>query len=231
VLAWSDLGVAAGETWFYQVAAVNAVDTGARSNEVSATVPFPPDPPSAPTLSATAGNASVTLNWTAPTDDGGADVTNYEIYRSTTAGAAAYLTTVGDVQTFTDTGPTNGTTYYYQVAAINSAGTGARSNEASAQPTAPITVPSAPRQLKAQKVQGGIRLTWLAPTSNGGSPLTAYRVYRSGGPQSVVWTLLPGNLTFTDTTVAPRTYYGYAVRAVNVAGESAASNVVLVKTQ
>ena len=43
-----------------------------------------------------------------------------------------FLTTVGNVLTYTDSGLTTGVTYYYQVSAVNSEGEGPRSNVASA---------------------------------------------------------------------------------------------------
>jgi hypothetical protein len=58
------------------------------------------------------------------------------VYRGTTAGGESSLVKTGGALTYTDTGLTNGTTYYYKVAAINSAGTGTLSNEVSATPTA-----------------------------------------------------------------------------------------------
>jgi hypothetical protein len=77
-------------------------------------------PPSAPqSLTATAGNAQVTLNWAAPSSNGGAAITNYKIYRGTAPGSETYLTTVGNVLTYVDTDLTNGTAYYYKVSAVN----------------------------------------------------------------------------------------------------------------
>jgi subtilisin len=232
--SFTDLSVSVGETWWYQVAAVNSAGLGPRSNEVSATVPEPPppaDPPGAPALTASAGDKSVTLSWTAPSDDGGGQITNYEIYRSTSSGQEVLVATVGTVLTWKNTGLTNGTTYWYQVAAVNEAGPGARSNEVSAKPTAPPTAPSPPRSLKAQKVGEDIRLTWLAPSSTGGSPVTHYRVYRTGGSGGAVVVVIPvPTLTFTDTTVAPSTWYAYIVTAVNGVGESNASNIVAIKS-
>ena len=97
----------------------------------------PPTPPSAPrNLAATGGNTQVTLNWQAPASDGGSPLTNYKIYRGSAPGAESLLTTVGNVLTYTDGAVTNGVTYYYQVSAVNSAGEGPRSNEASATPSA-----------------------------------------------------------------------------------------------
>lgn len=233
-LGWSDTAVTTGEEWFYEVAAVNSIGEGARSNEASAVVPEPPpppDPPSAPTLSATAGNGVVNLSWSAPADDGGAQVTAYEVYRRTSSTPYARIATLGNVLAYKDTGRTNGTTYWYQVAAANSAGVGAVSNEASAKPTAPATRPSAPRSLKASNVPTGIHLTWQPPTSSGGSTLTGYRVYRTGGSGGTrIFAVAPSLLTFTDTTVAPRTWYAYVVSAKNAVGESPASNIALIKT-
>jgi len=104
--------------------------------------PPPPVPPGPPTLNApTAGNGSVSLTWSAPSSNGGATITDYAVYRSTTAGGETLLTTTGGPLTYTDTAVSNGTTYFYTVAAINSAGPGARSNEVSATPTAPPPVP------------------------------------------------------------------------------------------
>ena len=80
--------------------------------------------------------------------------TGYAIYRSTSSGAETLLTTVGLVTSYTDPSLTNGTTYYYQVAARNAIGEGSRSAEASAKPaTVPGTLP-----VDAPGVQG----SWVA---------------------------------------------------------------------
>ncbi len=143
VTSYTDASVSNGTTYYYQVAAVNAVDTGPGSNERSAT-PTPPPPPTAPgapnLTAANAGNASVALSWTAPASDGGSSITGYEIWRGTTSGAASLLTTVGLVTSYTDASVSNGTTYYYQVAAVNAVDTGPGSNERSATPTGLVPV-------------------------------------------------------------------------------------------
>jgi hypothetical protein len=79
--------------------------------------------PGAPTkVSATAGNASATITWKAPSSNGGAAITGYVIKPST--GPAVK---VGDVTHATVTGLSNGTTYAFTVSAVNSAGTGPNS--------------------------------------------------------------------------------------------------------
>ena len=94
--------------------------------------------PSAPqNLQAAAGNAQVSLSWTAPSSNGGSAITNYKIYRSTSSGTETLLTTVGNVVSYTDGTVTNGQIYYYKVSAVNSVGESPQSNEASATPSAP----------------------------------------------------------------------------------------------
>ena len=91
--------------------------------------------PAAPTgLTATPGNARVTLDWA---DNAEADLAGYNVYRSTTPGGA-YAKINGSLisaSAFTDTGVTNGATYYYVVTAADlSANESSFSNEASATP-------------------------------------------------------------------------------------------------
>src|SRR5208337_95313 len=92
----------------------------------------PPSAPSAPTgLTATAGNSTVVLSWNASSG-----ATSYNVYRGTTTGGesvTAIVTSITSVS-YSDTGLTNGTKYYYKVAAVNSGGTSALSAEASATP-------------------------------------------------------------------------------------------------
>ncbi len=87
-------------------------------------------PPAAPTgLAAKAATGKVSLTWKASSG-----ATSYNVYRGTSAGGenAAAIKTGLTAASFTDSGLTTGTTYYYKVAAVNSGGTSGLSNEANA---------------------------------------------------------------------------------------------------
>jgi len=91
--------------------------------------------PATPTgLSATAGNQQVSLTWTAS-----ATATSYHVKRGTTTGGP--YTTVGSptATSYTDSGLTNGTAYYYVVSAVNSNGESGNSSEVSATPAGAST--------------------------------------------------------------------------------------------
>ena len=128
--AYTDNAVSNGTKYYYLVSAVNSAGESANSAEVSATPTAPITPPAVPTgLQATAGNAQVNLTWNAS-----AGATNYHLKRSTTAGSG--YTQIGAPATanFADSGLANGTTYYYVVTAVNTAGESGNSNQASATP-------------------------------------------------------------------------------------------------
>jgi hypothetical protein len=142
----------------------------------------PPPPPPAPTgLAATAGNASVALAWTASPG-----ATSYNIYRGTTSGGEGSTPAATTASTsYTDTGLTNGTTYYYKVSAANGGGTSAQSSEVSAKPSG-----SSPTSVQIS-AGGPATGTWAADEdfAGGGTSATANAISTTGvtspAPQSV----------------------------------------------
>ena len=200
VLSYTDTAATNGTTWYYKVTAVNAVGEGALSNERSAT-PTGPTAPASPSLTAaTAGNGSVALAWNAPASNGGSAITHYKVYRGTSAGGESLLTTLGVVTSYNNTGLTNGTTYYYKVVAQNAVGDGPMSNEMSATPTSGATAPGAPNLTGATAGNGSVALAWSAPTSNGGSAITGYRVYRGTSAGGETFLTALGNVTSYNNT-------------------------------
>ncbi|CAK0759894.1 hypothetical protein CCP3SC5AM1_2740001 [Gammaproteobacteria bacterium] len=121
--------------------------------------------PGAPTISsATAGNARITLKWTAVTG-----ATSYKIFQGITAGGES-STPVKTGVTGTSviiTGLTNGTKYFFKMAAVNAGGTGALSNEVNAMPLGPPVISSA--------IAGNAQVTlkWSAVTG-----ATSYKIFQ-----------------------------------------------------
>jgi fibronectin type 3 domain-containing protein len=90
-------------------------------------------------LTSTSGSGSVTLHWTAS----GGGPASYSIYRGTQSDGEAttpVATVNGTATTYTDTGLTNASSYYYMVAANNAAGVSPDSNEILATPG--VTLPA-----------------------------------------------------------------------------------------
>lgn len=191
--------------------------------------PPPPDPtePGAPVLTAATGGVdSITLSWSVPSSDGGSPITGYEVWRGTSPGSTSPLATLGVQTGYVDTAVVAGTTYWYEVVAVNLVGSGPASNQLSA---ALIRAPSAPTLLGAP-ADGAAALSWTVPADDGGSPITGYALYRSvsDGPEVLHATTDAGETTYVDFGLANGTSYTYRVAALNAAGEGALSNAVTV---
>ncbi len=90
-------------------------------------------------------------------------------------------------------------------------------------PIGPVP-PSAPQNLVASSVSDGISLSWSPPTSDGGSPITSYKIYRGTISGTETYFTSVTDTSYTDTSVSAGTTYYYKVSAVNIAGEGPPSN-------
>ncbi|OGZ12020.1 MAG: hypothetical protein A2942_02230 [Candidatus Lloydbacteria bacterium RIFCSPLOWO2_01_FULL_50_20] len=122
---------------------------------LSASPPAPPSPPGSPpaaptNLVASAGDALVGLNWTASSG-----ATSYNVKRSLTSGGSFTNIATGLISTsYTDSGLTNGTTYYHVVTALSADGESPTSNEASGTPDTGI-----PPQVLSYEAESDMSLT------------------------------------------------------------------------
>ncbi|MDE2417344.1 MAG: fibronectin type III domain-containing protein [Burkholderiales bacterium] len=152
---FSVTGLSPSTTYYFKVTATNAVVTeSAPTAEVNAitsaaAVPAAPTGVSVSPTSAT----QLTVSWS-----GVSGATGYNVYRSTVAGGAGSkvnATPISTGMTFTDTGLTANTTYFYKVTVINTFGEGAASAEISATTTSAasgsVCVATAPAALNLPK--------------------------------------------------------------------------------
>jgi len=193
--------------------------------------------PSAPTgLTATASSSSVIgLSWTAVTPPANCIISSYSVYRSTTSGftpSSSNLIASGVTGTsYSSTGLSASTTYYYVVEALDADGSSAASAQASAETSSAScsTVPSAPTGLVATASSSStIALSWTAVTPPANCTISSYSVYGSttSGFTPGASNLITSGLTstsYSNTGLTASTTYYYVVEAVDAEGSSAAS--------
>ncbi len=176
-----------------------------------------PDPPLAVAAGAPSGT-SVTVSVTPPVSDGGSAILSYTVSCSSSTGG---ITRTG---TSTDTSVlivslTPGSTYTCRAKATNAQGISQWSGASSGfvMPTAP----GAPKSVTAIARDGAATVSWVAPTSNGGSDITDYTAVASGGnPRTTCTTALT---TCGITGLTNGVAYTFTVRATNAVGQGSAS--------
>ena len=229
--AYTDAGLSNGVTYFYVVRSFDGTSESADSNEASAAptdnlAPQPPTGLMAEDRPNDQGGA-IDLTWAPSTST---DVTEQGLYRGTAPGSHPTLVATSTTSTsaYTDTGRTNGTTFYYVVLAFDGTSESADSNEASAAPIDNVA-PQPPTGLAAADApadQGGvIELAWTPSTS---TDVTQQRLYRRTISTSYTTPLANFNDTTTsshiDTGLTDGTTYYYVLRAFDGTSESADSN-------
>ena len=181
--------LANGTAYSFKVTAVNKAGEGPASGAASATPTAKVTKPGLPNgLTASPGNGKVTLSWKAPGSDGGTGISGYEIYRGTSPGGESSTPVSASLvagTSFTVTGLTNGTRYYFTVAAVNKAKLqSAKSGEASATPSAGASASAS------ASASGSASATGPATASPSGGA-TATATGTAGAPAGL--TATPGN--------------------------------------
>ena len=128
---------------------------------------------------------------------------------------------MGDVLTDDVTGLTNGTAYTFTVAATNSVGTGTASAPSNA--VTPATLPGSPTDVAATAGGSSASLTWVAPASDGGAPITHYVITPYVGTTAQAPVTAGSGTTFDVTGLTNGTTYTFTVTATNSAGSGPAS--------
>ena len=187
---------------------------------------------SSPTALAAVGyDQSVRLTWAVPSFNGGTAITDYVVeYAAPPVGTNAVVWNVFNdgVSTIANaavTGLTNGVTYQFRVSALNAVGVSPTSSSVLGTPVYK-GVADAPRSLTAVPGRLFVSLSWLAPLSNGGLPLTDYAI-ESSIDDGATWVRRADSVSVatsaTLTGLVGNTTYLFRVRAINSAGLGAAS--------
>ena len=214
--SFTNTGLANGTSYTYTVTANNNVGTSSADSASATTW----NVPAAPVLTATTVSSSqINLSWTTPATNGSA-LDAYVLQVSSTSSTSGFSDVFSDSgstlsTTYSHTGLSKYSTYYYRVLASNGVGNSAYSTVKSA--TTSATIPGVPTGLRATPSFSSVVLNWTAPADTGGIGLnlaTDYIVKR--GVTTLGFT--GSGTTFTDTGLSLDTSYTYTVAAVNSIG-------------
>jgi uncharacterized protein YkwD len=215
-----------GVSYAFQVRAVNAVGAAEASDTVES---IPSTVPAAiMNLSATSGNRQVTLRWSIP-NNGGLIITGHEMRQRAADGEWGdwiSMPNSGDwftwspARSFLVDNLTNGTTYEFQIRAVNENGEAPDSNTITA---TPAIIPSQVTNFAATPGNRQVSLTWASPADNGGAEIIRYEVSVNS---TFSWETASSNTEHIFTGLTNGIPYTFRVRAVNSAGAGDAASVV-----
>ena len=221
-------GLTNGTTYQIQLKAINAQGAGTATSSSPGTPA--PAAPSAPTITAVtaSGSGQLSVAFTPPTDDGGSTVTNYA-YSTDNGLNYTVRNPLGITTPLVITGLTNGTGYQIRLKAINTTGQGAGSLAVTGTPIS-ASAPGAPTSTRAMLTgaDANVYVSWTAPSSDGGSPITDYVVEYSadaGANWLVASDAVSTTTNATFTTFDRATTYIFKVKTVNAVGSSLYGNV------
>jgi hypothetical protein len=216
---------------WYRVCAYNSGGNSAYTAVVAATTVAIPPIPNAPTLPTltVVNNASLKLGW----KDNASNEAGFKIERSADGAAFTEIATTGpSVVTFTNTGLTALTPYFYRVRAFNDGGNSAYTPVVTATTPPPPPPPIAPTTLTLLvKSSSQINLTWSDKSTNE----TGFKIEISlDGVNfyqlAAVAASTRSTASYSCTGLKTKTRYHYRVRAYNSGGDSGYTNVASATT-
>ena len=216
IFDFNDTDVENGVEYYYYIIARNSRGNSNPSNMVSKISLGRPSP--IRDLRSVSGNGYVLLHWCPPLDDGGANITGITIYRKMNDdGFMEYQLLQPDSVFFNDTDVTNGCVYEYYIVVINLVGSSLPSEHVQCIPRGP---PFSPASINVTVSGDCVIVRWSAPTNDGGSRISSYRIYRKEGNRSydLVAVIRDGMFTWTDEDLEGG-YYSYMISGVNEFGE------------
>ena len=200
-LTYTDVNAAAGNTYYYVVRAINGSVKSAFCAAQS--IQYAVASLNAPTMTLTsAASGQPVVSWTKV--NGAAQ---YEVYRSTNGKNFSIVRRTAALS-YTDTSAAAGTTYYYQVRAINGSVKSAFCAAQSIQYA--VASLNAPTMTLTSAASGQPVVSWTKV--NGAAQ---YEVYRSTNGKNFSIVRRTAALSYTDTSAAAGTTYYYQVRAIN----------------
>ncbi|MFH1226477.1 MAG: SBBP repeat-containing protein, partial [Planctomycetota bacterium] len=212
ITSYSNTGLASEAVYYYRVRAYNASGDSAYCAEASGATPI--NPPSALNTEVIS-SSQINLTWT----DNSAVGPGFKIERKTgTGGIYAQIALVeAGITSYSDTGLTDGTVYYYRVRAYNASGDSDYSNEAS-----PAIALNAPTGLAPAAVSfSQINLAWT-DNSNNEDGFQIERKTGIAGTYAAITTIVGADIAaYSDTGLTDGTVYYYRVKAYNAIGDSA----------
>jgi fibronectin type 3 domain-containing protein len=218
----TDSGLSENTNYYYVITSSNSLGESAQSSIVSTTTALSTIPSFSTTTNITP--SAMTLNWNSAPNNG---TVAYKLYRSTSSATGPWtgpINSSSTALTYSDTGLSENTNYYYYVSATNTAPSAVPlSSSVLSISTALSTVPTFITPAT-NVTASALTLNWNSAPNNG---IVTYKLYRSTsatgpwiGPINT-----PSSLTsFSDTGLSENTNYYYYVSASNSLSGAAAIN-------
>jgi putative cell wall-binding protein/fibronectin type 3 domain-containing protein len=228
---FTDTGRTTGVVYAYKVEAFDASGnestTGPTGSQRTRDVIAPAWPTAAALTFNPVTARSITVSWPAATDNVG--VTGYQVWRGAgTAPLALVATTPTATRSHVSSGLEPGTSYTFEIRAVDAAGNVSSGNPQATRRTladdgsAP-TWPDTKRLEASEVTDTGMRLTWTEAQDD--VAVTGYRLYRDG---VLLATTSAGTRTFVVSGLTPGAVHAFVVEAVDASGNESTSGPTLV---